>query len=621
MDINKFQSGGGFGMLFSAVANPYAHAQQQPQASSSTSSSSDSDILSKDVLNALRKEGLPNEVENFEYKLANLQKRISMGLPVNSQTLASIRSDANRIIKQSKFLDNAFEMANKNGTFGDVAIDPNGYIYAYTKEGTVKKVRFNEFDNKKYQALSYSELIEYRRNAPDAIDNSDMIQAIGQSVGIEKINKFIQDILTKVGTSENKQEAYESLKYLIGNAKAGQLTQEKYAALRAVASAADQVGLDTIFKTGEYSKNSNVQQALEYLLKIMPKNMVAQLEGNYIAQGGNYKSAGKHAYDIISTAVLASSNSSFQYNINFEQGINTAAGTSAGNSLSSKTYNKTPLEVFFDGNLNRTDINLSDPTDKNKTVLVGKGNTLGVLTNDNGNAVTHLPLSVALDQSVSKYLDKQHVYIGDQETTIDNLQNVAYGTDEIAQVMMPVLNDGSIDWQGVHAYAIAEERCKQAGITDPKQKNEIHALAGSNIRFNDDGSIQQTDNVVPYFLTYGYTVEKNAGDTKYKIELTGDREKIADDLIKSVYNTKDAKALGIEGMSGKHRLSDIVKVPVFIKISPTAASDARIYADHGPIEQNNHSEEEYMLRQQLFQQPVTAENGLNASSQLLYTTN
>lgn len=619
-NINKLQSGGGFGMLFSGIANPYARQNQQAVPSSASSSqSSGSDILNKETLNALRSQGLPNEVEEFEYKLADLERKISMGLPVSSQTLAALRSDANRIIKQSDYLNKAFDVANKNGTLGDTAVDQNGYIYAYDSEGKVQKIQFKKYDASKYQALTYSELIEYRRNAPDAIDNADMIKTVGQSVGTEQINKFIQDILTKIGTTETKQEAYQSLKNMLGSAQAGQLTQEKYDALKTVAEAADQIGLDAIFKTGEYSKNSNVQQALRYIMQIMPKKMQAQLQGNFIASGGKYTNSGEYIYDVISSAVLSKSSSDYAFTINYDSAANTAAGTSAGKT-STKSYNKGPLEIFFDGNLNRQDITLSDPTDKNKTLLVGKGNTLGVITDDSGKAITNLPLSTALNLSMQKYLDSQHVYIGDSETTMENLQNVVYGSDKIAQVMMPTLRDGSIDWNGIHAYALAEKKCQEQGITDPRQKNEIHALAGSNIRFNDDGSIVQTAEVQPYFMTFGFTAEKNAEESHYNIELDGQSEDAADALIKSVYKNNISKQMGLSGMAGKHWWSDIVKVPIFIKISPTAASDARIYAKHGPVESNSHTEEDYMLQQQLVQQPLQEEDIINANSQLLYTT-
>ena len=98
---------------------------------------------------------------------------------------------ANRIIKQSDYLDKAIDFADKNESLNDVAVDSNGYIYAVGDSGKVEKIRFDKFNINKYQALTYGELAEYRRNSPDLINNSDIIKSIGNSIGIEKINKFI----------------------------------------------------------------------------------------------------------------------------------------------------------------------------------------------------------------------------------------------------------------------------------------------------------------------------------------------------------------------------------------------------------------------------------------------
>ena len=73
LNIQKLQSGGGFGMLFSAVADPSSNAaKQQAAGTSSSSKNEDSGILSKEVLNKLRENGLPNEVDIFEDVLAQL---------------------------------------------------------------------------------------------------------------------------------------------------------------------------------------------------------------------------------------------------------------------------------------------------------------------------------------------------------------------------------------------------------------------------------------------------------------------------------------------------------------------------------------------------------------------
>jgi len=55
------------------------------------------------------------------------------------------------------------------------------------------------------------------------------------------------------------------------------------------------------------------------------------------------------------------------------------------------------MEVFWDGDLNKTNITISDPSSKNKYGLSAIGNEWGVLIDDKGKDVTHVPLSFGLN--------------------------------------------------------------------------------------------------------------------------------------------------------------------------------------------------------------------------------
>jgi hypothetical protein len=64
--------------------------------------------------------------------------------------------------------------------------------------------------------LTYGELIEHRRQNPALIDNEDVISSINRATGIEAVNTFIYDILSKVKNSETKLGAIESLRSITG---------------------------------------------------------------------------------------------------------------------------------------------------------------------------------------------------------------------------------------------------------------------------------------------------------------------------------------------------------------------------------------------------------------------
>jgi hypothetical protein len=111
------------------------------------------------------------------------------------------------------------------------------------------------------------------------------------------------------------------------------------------------------------------------------------------------------------------------------------------------------------------------------------------LTTDNGNAVANLPLQIALNETIGKYLDKNQIYVGEEKLTEGALNNIAYSNSPVAKVYMPVDQNGNIDWAGFHAFSEAEEEIKKNNITDYRQKNQIHAAHHSYATYDSQGNI------------------------------------------------------------------------------------------------------------------------------------
>lgn len=603
LNIQKFQGGGtGLGSLFSAV-------QVAAPSATPTNNTDDSDkasdaILSESTLNKLRslEYGLPNELDRFEIELAALEQKLNSGRRVSPREIADIRAKAGRLIAQAGHLKNAEQNAEKNGFLDDVAIDYRGvgYIYAITEKG-IDKVSFRQYNPEKHQALTYSELIEYRRQSPQLINDAEVIASINKGVGLEKINTFITDILKIVNDSSSKQEAYTSLQAMYGKDAVGQLSTQDYAAIKDIAQMVEHVGLDTIFKTTNISNNANLQHAFKYIASILPKNMQAQLEASYIVNGGSYKDAKTYIGDVISLATQIRAKD--EYEIDYPKEFNTAMGTKAGAKAggSSKSYYDSPLETFFNGNMNQGKITISDPDSKNQYGLEAQGNTWGQLVDLNGNVKSNLPLSVALNESIGQFLDFSQVYLGDKKVNSSELQNVAYENAQIAQVWLPVTGpDKDIDWRRVKAFAKAEKQIQELGYTNISDKNKVHAANDSYMRYNDQGElVPQSQQTERFLMTHGYTIDDLAESTSLAKELTGVDEDAASVLIDSIY-AKDRvkKQYGISDMRARNGYDNIMKLPIFVRISPTASSDVKIAAKHGPL-QTPHTEEEFMVQQKI----------------------
>jgi hypothetical protein len=80
-------------------------------------------------------------------------------------------------------------------------------------------------------------------------------------------------ILDAVKSTGSKQEAYESLSTIIGKENARRMSTMDHAAIRDIALMADNIGLDTLFKTTRISNDENLQHALSYLVSTLPKSM------------------------------------------------------------------------------------------------------------------------------------------------------------------------------------------------------------------------------------------------------------------------------------------------------------------------------------------------------------
>ena len=610
-NLHILQSGGG--VYFSSVANPYSAAAKADQSAASTSSSSKDDgLIPKDLLKSLGDKGIPVDVDKFYGMLADFERKSEFGLGVNKRQLYALQAYANRIVKQSEYLENAEKRADQNGALDEFAVDSKGYLYVPTEEGGVQKVHASQFNASQQRALTVGELIEYRRFSPDLVDDTSIATTIGNNIGIEKINDYIQGILKAVGSTDDASEAYVNLGSIVGRAAARKPNEQQMAAMKELYELAQQIGPDAIFKVKDQYKTKNMEAAMSYIMSMLPNNIRTQLVARNVAAGGKYENSSKYAAAIIGMAAEAANDTKISHGIEYDAGINKALGN---DEESKRLQQATPMEVFWDGDLNRTeDILISDPNSKNKYGLSAPGNTWGVLTDDKGNDVTHVPLSVGLNAGMAKYLDLSQAYIGDIKIDPSQLQDIAYESDKIAAVWLPIDSEGNIDWRGFKAYSQAEKEIKEQHLTDPKDKADKHRQKGSYITYNSRGEAIPLRKVEKFFMTYGYTSGNIIGDSTLSVELKGDREDAAEELIDAIYSKKIKQSTGIGGIRGKHWWNNIYKTPIFIKASKTASTDARIAAGHGPAD-HLHPLQDFMVKQEMMKEP---EQEILPKSQFLF---
>lgn len=607
--IQKLQTGGSVNLMY--AANPYAI--PTTPTSSDKSSKKDSGLISDDLLKKL--DGIPVDVDNLMESIADIEHKQSMGMPVSSRTVRRVEAQINRVVQQSKYLKEAEERAEKNDAFGEIAVGNRGELFTVGEDGDIKRVSISDYNAEKHgPALTVNELIEQRKFNPTQAYDTTITTAIGNNIGMSKISEYIQKIVASVGSSENSSEAYTDLAGIVGRDTAKKPTQQQLQTIQQLYQLSQTVGMDAIFKEKNLLKQKNVQEAFGYINSILPRNMRLQMQARFVANGFSLEDSANGVSEIIGQAIMSGNDTKQSYGQEYDSTINKDSGTTKG---SSKTFYQRPNEAFFDGDLNQTTITLSDNKNRNAYAMQLKGNIMPALTTDNGNAVANLPLAIALNETIGKYLDKNHIYVGEEKQTEGALNNIVYSNSPVAKVYMPVDQNGNIDWVGFHAFSEAEEEIKKNNITDYRQKNQIHAAHHSYATYDSQGNIQETDFIKPYIMTYGYTIDDLVNDENSLVfELEGDEEQFADQLIESVYNKKVAQNYGLKKMAKKQRWDDIMKVPIFMKVSQFASGDAYRYGGHGS-NMTPRTLQEDMIQEQL-NTPVPDEQRIIGNSSLLY---
>lgn len=615
LNIQKLQVGGG--LYTTATVNPFFQSQTAEMPSGGNNSGGVAGLIPEKLMMKLYENGIPTDVRKFMGMLASFENSIALGGDIGKGDLYGLMAQANEIIKQSKYLDEAEKITKENGSFDEFAVDENGQLFVWGGKGKIKKVSASEFKYGEMQPLTVGQLIDYRKYAPLGADRYDYTSAIRNNIGLEKINSYIQDIVSKIGSTDTVDEAYQSLAGVVQADLLKRPTAQQQEGIKELYNLVQKLGPDALFKVKEEYKSKNIESGFEYLISMIPNNIKTQLIARNVAHGGKFENSTQYVANILFNVLNANNDRKIVHTVDYDASINKAAGTSAGQNESKKTFYQTPLEQFFDGDLNVMDIKFSDNLGgRNFYGMSLKGNRLPQITTDRGEEVSNLPMSIALNTGIAKYLDKDKVWVGDQKMPIEFLNNVAYANDACAAVYMPIDEEGNIDWRGFHAFTQAEEQIKKNHITDPKTKNQIHAAHHSYAMYDQDNNLIETDRVGKFFLAYGYTIDDHIDDNNSMVEeLQDDKEDYADQLIKSIYNKNTSKKFGIKGIDSKQFWDDIYKVPIFIKINQFASGDAYRYAGHGSL-MNPMTLQQDMV-QELMNREVAPENRINASGALL----
>lgn len=583
-EIQVMQQGGG--VFFSAVADPAAQTAQQQ--STSSGSSKDNKLISDSVLNELFQKAMPNDVRKFTRMLAEFEQQVDMGLPVNKRALYDLQAYANQIIKQSDYMDKAEKQAVENGAWDEVAIDNRGNIYAVDEKGKLQTVKVSDYNPEKYQALSIGELIQMRKENDQLVDRQDIITTIGNSIGTEKINDYIQNIIKTVGQNETTSEAYKDLSSIIGG-MAKRPTMSELQTLQGLSSQIDKIGMDAIFKVTEGQSSKNIQDAFKYIIGMLPKNMRMQLQGKYVAElGGKYEDSGNYAQSLVMTALGAANDTKYTSKINYEGSVNTAAGTSSGKATGQQNRNLNNLEVLTQGTLNQVKYQLRSSQSPSLSMNL-RGSSVGALTTVDNNIIPKAPLSSAMESSIGPLVDKTHIMAGTQKISEGLLDTIMYDGNDVINIWAPVNANGDIDFEALSQFnEIMDSLNRDASLT-LADKNAILQQYGIQGQLDESGNFTGFGNMAQFLVLTGVTSDEVLSKDNPYVEVLDKKEKNLElqqinraySRLNSKIKDKDAQ---YEFQKGWFDFStDIMRVPIFMKLKSTAQTQVGTLSNKGPM--------------------------------------
>lgn len=582
-EIQKEQMGGR--VFFSAVADPSAQAAQQSSAATTGSTKSDP-LISESLMNKLYENAMPNDFRKFTSMLETFQHQVDMGLPVNKRALYDLQAYANQIIQQSDYMKKAEQQAINNGSWDEVAITNNGYIYAMDANGKVQTVAINKFDKEKYQALSVGELIQLRREDNQLINNQSIVTTVGNAIGTEKIQDYIKSIIQMVGSAETSVEAYKDLAGIVGDL-AKKPTASELATIQGLSRQMETIGTDAIFKVTEETSNKNIREASAYILSMLPKNMRMQLQGKWVAEyGQDYADADKYAENLIGLALSAANDSSYKSKIDYAGTMNTAAGTKSGTPKDHEA-NMTGLQQLIAGTLGRRTYQITDKTNPG-LVLELQGTGMGVLTDAKNDIVNEMILSDALNSGLGALIDKNNIFFGTQKISPQMLDQFVYDGADVVNVWAPVGPDGNVDFNKLRQFEALVAKVKANPSLKPEDIAELMAEIGINGTLDknynfigNDPNMQQF--IVLTALTSDEVIDDDENSITYTLDGTDKDYTFA--KIREVY----AKAnKGFKGDAQRQfktgwfdRTTDLIAGPVFMRVNPTAKYDAGTITGNG----------------------------------------
>lgn len=292
MKIKRYQTGGiYYTPFFRDSIN-----QQESQGIVNTTSRKDKEdnLVQKEIINVLKENGLPNDVDYFLSKADTFLKKsqnigslfnTSQNITYDMSDLIRLQSLANRIKHNNVLYEQASNQIIDEGSGSEAAITNTGDLYVINEDKEIKTITTDTYYNnrEKYRVLTNSELIRLREEQPELAFNGSILTDLSNTVGMKSIVDYVKSTIGSFGTnkSSNKFDRYTS--------------KQKAAIEKGFEQLLGFDSPDGVYKVSSniskddqgYNDPESLKIAVNYLYRTLPNNMKNILRANAAAEGLN----------------------------------------------------------------------------------------------------------------------------------------------------------------------------------------------------------------------------------------------------------------------------------------------------------------------------------------------
>lgn len=523
------------------------------------------DLTDKDLLKMLESlDGLPSDMEMITKSLQNFYIDQKYGPNTNTSTIASRYMQVLKQMKTANFhrkqYDEAFNIVKANGGLDEIAIDEVGRFVCMNNDGDFKFLSMDQLkETEGYRPLTNSELLQYRAYDKDTAFNNNILAIVQNGIGMETINKLINQSVTMLGSKSTQEQGYvrtDSKKLISG--------LEDY--IQAVNSSQSyNTSIDNLYKINILTKSQAEQAklAIDYVWDMLPTNAKTLLRTK--TRNGSIQEAKNLVSDIIVSRTSTTEN--FSANLESSKGKSTSGSGSGGDDVKND-----PVKSFVLGKGYSQPIGINIGNSYTHTV----NGRYSILTDKSGKALgANSTLEDVTGSAYAGVLDINNATFGGVQLNTNQGRKVLLDSADIIGMDLP------IDQVAKEKYGIvrpdlnmlsrleqAENEIRYNNITNPEEINQIYAQFELPEKFkNENGSYNL--NLLNYqrFARLSGVVEESA--LPEDIDLDNTVVEIDDDNFRSsieeVLKSKDDKynmSNGVFGWGGTELYKGAIYIPV-----------------------------------------------------------